>query len=99
MNEALQAIVMLSSRELYGCLVEIASMELRRLIACPSVGLSPMWRYVTSLSRKMVKRTTFVVSILVELRSLCCCIFRLIYNSMNGFVIIFVLVVRKMPQY
>ena len=46
MNKASQAIVVLSLRELCCYLVEIASTELRRLIACPSVGLSPMWRFV-----------------------------------------------------
>ena len=50
MNEALQAIVVLSSRELCCCL-EIALTELRRLIACPSVGLSPMWRIIASLRK------------------------------------------------
>ena len=98
MNEALQAIVVLSSRELCRCLVEIASMELRRLIACSCVGLSPMWHFVKLLWSQMVKRTTFVVSILVEPRSLYSYRFRLSYITQLS-VITFVLAVRKMPHW
>ena len=97
MNEALQAIVVLSSRELCCCLVEIALTELRRLIACPSVGLSPMWQFITLLleaKQSKERRSLWVYSwrsgVFVAADSDC-------YIS-QLIEIICVLVVRKMAQ-